>query len=117
DSIAEVRDQAAEIREEVLRDGKPVIGFQVMRSWGEGALKVADGARAAVKALQQTYPGVRISEINAVQDTEIRESFHSSMIMLFEGALLAIIVVWFFLKDIRATLISAAALPLSVIPT
>ncbi len=117
DSIAEVRDQAAEVREEVLRDGKPVIGFQVMRSWGEGALKVADGARAAVEALQQTYPGIRISEINAVQDAEIRESFHSSMIMLFEGALLAIIVVWFFLKDMRATLISAAALPLSVIPT
>ena len=39
------------------------------------------------------------------------------MEMLFEGALLAIIVVWLFLRDWRATLISAAALPLSIIPT
>ena len=39
------------------------------------------------------------------------------MTMLLEGAILAIIVVWFFLRDIRATLISAAALPLAVLPT
>jgi multidrug efflux pump subunit AcrB len=117
DSIANVRDQAAEVRQEVRLDGKPVIGFQVMRAWGEGALKVADGTRAAVKSLQDKYPAIHITEINSVADKEIRESFHGSMIMLIEGAILAIIVVWFFLRDIRATLISATALPLSVIPT
>jgi multidrug efflux pump subunit AcrB len=117
DSLADVHDQAAEVRQEVRLDGKPVIGFQVMRAWGEGALKVADGTRAAVKDLQARYPNIRIVEINSVQDKEIRESFHASMLMLVEGAILAILVVWFFLKDIRATLISAAALPLSVIPT
>jgi multidrug efflux pump subunit AcrB len=117
DSIAEIRDQAAEVRQEVRLNGKTVIGFQVLRAWGEGALKVADGTREAVKKVQEKYPNIRITEINAVQDKEIRESFHASMLMLVEGAILAIIVVWFFLKDIRATLISAAALPLSVIPT
>ncbi|MBP8272611.1 MAG: efflux RND transporter permease subunit, partial [Sphaerotilus sp.] len=117
DSLADVRDQAAEVRQEVRVDGKPVIGFQVMRAWGEGALKVADGTRAAVADLQERYPNIRIIEINSVQDKEIREAFHASMLMLVEGAILAIIVVWLFLKDIRATLISAAALPLSVIPT
>jgi multidrug efflux pump subunit AcrB len=117
DSLADVHDQAAEIRQEVRLDGKPVIGFQVMRAWGEGALKVADGTRAAVKELQQKYPNIRIVEINAVQDKEIRESFHASMLMLVEGAILAIFVVWIFLRDMRATLISATALPLSVIPT
>ncbi len=117
DSIADVRDQAAEVRQEVRLDGRTVIGFQVMRSWGEGALKVADGTRAAVKELQEKYPAIHITEINAVADKEVRESFHGSMIMLIEGAILAIVVVWFFLRDIRATLISAAALPLSVIPT
>ena len=117
DALADVRDQAAEVRQEVLLDGKPVIGFQVMRAWGEGALKVADGTRAAVEKIKRDYPNIQVTEINAVQDAEIRESFHTSMIMLVEGALLAILVVWFFLKDIRATLISAAALPLSVIPT
>ena len=117
DAIADVRDQAAEVRQEVLLDGKPVIGFQVLRAWGEGAVKVADGARDAVKELTRKYPNIKVTEINAVQDKEIRESFQGSMIMLVEGAILAIIVVWLFLRDIRATLISATALPLAVIPT
>jgi multidrug efflux pump subunit AcrB len=117
DAIAEVRDQAAEVRQEVLLDGEPVIGFRVLRAWGEGAVKVADGAREAVKTLQAKYPHIRITEINSVADREIRSQFKGSMIMLVEGALLAIIVVWFFLRNMRATLISAVALPLSVIPT
>ncbi|MEY4760164.1 MAG: hypothetical protein RLZZ200_20, partial [Pseudomonadota bacterium] len=117
DAIAEVRDQAADPTQIAVLDGKQVIGFQVMRAWGEGAVKVADGAREAVKALQSQYPNIRITEINSVADTRVRESFHSSMTMLIEGSILAIIVVWFFLKDIRATLISATALPLAVIPT
>ena len=113
DSIADVRDQAADPTQLALLDGKPVIGFQVMRAWGEGAVKVADGARAAVKQLQTQYPNIQITEINSVADTRVRESFHSSMTMLIEGSILAIIVVWFFLRDIRATLISATALPLA----
>ena len=117
DAIADIRDQAAERTQYALLDGKPVIGFQVMRTWGEGATKVADGAREAVRSVQEKYPHIRVTEINNIQDREIRESFHGSMIMLVEGALLAIIVVWFFLRDIRATLISATALPLAVIPT
>jgi multidrug efflux pump subunit AcrB len=117
DQIAEVRDQAADLRQMALLDGKPVIGFQVMRAWGEGATKVADGAREAVRKLQETYPNIQITEIDNVQDRVIRENFDQSMTMLIEGAILAIIVVWFFLRDIRATLISATALPLAVIPT
>jgi multidrug efflux pump subunit AcrB len=117
DSIATVRDQAAEVRQEMRMDGKTVIGFEVVRAWGEGALKVADGTRVAVEEMKKKYPDIHITEINAVQDKEIRESFKGSMTMLIEGGILAILVVWFFLKDMRATLISAIALPLSVIPT
>ena len=117
DAIASVHDQAAEVRQEVRLDGKPVIGFRVFRAWGEGALKVADGSRAAVKELQARYPQIQLSEIDAVADQNIRNQFRESMTMLLEGALLAIVVVWFFLRNMRATLISAAALPLSVIPT
>jgi multidrug efflux pump subunit AcrB len=116
DSIAEVRDQAADVRQVALLDGKPVIGFEVMRAWGEGALQVADRTREAVKALQSKYPNIKITELYT-QAEYIRKSFRSSMEMLAEGALLAIIVVWFFLRDMRATLISAIALPLAIIPT
>ncbi|HXR51260.1 MAG TPA: efflux RND transporter permease subunit, partial [Steroidobacteraceae bacterium] len=116
DSIAEVRDQAAEVRQVALLDGKQVIGFEVMRAWGEGALQVADRTREAIKELKKKYPNIHITELYT-QAEYIRESFHSSMMMLVEGALLAILVVWLFLRDIRATLISAVALPLAIIPT
>ncbi len=117
DSIADVRDQAAEVRQVAMLDGKPVIGFRVFRAWGEGAVEVADGARDAVQELLKRYPDIQITEINNVSDKQVRRNFRESMIMLIEGAILAIIVVWFFLRDMRATLISAAALPLAVIPT
>lgn len=116
DTIAEIRDQAAERRQLALLDGKPVIGFEVVRAWGASALDVADGSRAAVAELERQYPGVKFTEVNSTVDF-IRRSFSSSMEMLFEGALLAVIVVWIFLRDWRATLISATALPLAIIPT
>ena len=66
--------------------------------------------------LSKQHPNVHFKEVSSTVDF-IRESYASSMEMLFEGALLAVIVVWVFLRDWRATLISAAALPLAIIPT
>ncbi len=116
DTIAEVRDQAAEQRQLALLDGQPVIGFEVVRAWGASAIDVADGTRAAVERLAKQHPNVRFHEVSSTVEF-IRESYSSSMEMLFEGALLAVIVVWIFLRDWRATIISAAALPLAIIPT
>lgn len=116
DTIADIRDQAAERRQLALLDGKPVIGFQVVRAWGASALDVAEASRAAVAELAKQHPNVHFKEVSSTVDF-IRQSYHASMEMLFEGAFLAIIVVWFFLRDWRATFISAAALPLAIIPT
>jgi multidrug efflux pump subunit AcrB len=116
DTIADVRDQAGEQRSAALLDGEPVIGFQIVRSWGASALDVALDARAVVERLQQEYPQVKFAEASS-QVGYIQESFDASMEMLVEGAILAIIVVWLFLRDWRATAVSAVALPLSIIPT
>jgi multidrug efflux pump subunit AcrB len=116
DTIAEVRDQAGEQRSAALLDGEPVIGFQIVRSWGASALDVAKEARAVVERLQTEYPQVKFAEASS-QVGYIQESFDASMEMLIEGAILAIIVVWLFLRDWRATAVSAVALPLSIIPT
>jgi multidrug efflux pump subunit AcrB len=48
--------------------------------------------------------------------TPVKEEYHASLTLLYEGALLAVLVVWLFLRDLRATFVSAVALPLSVIP-
>jgi multidrug efflux pump subunit AcrB len=116
DTIADVRDQAGEQRSAALLDGEPVIGFQIVRSWGASALDVAKEARAVVERLQTEYPHVRFAEASS-QVGYIQESFDASMEMLIEGAVLAIIVVFLFLWDWRATAVSAVALPLSIIPT
>jgi len=116
DTIADVRDQASERRQLALLDGKTVIGFEVVRAWGASALDVAESSRQAVERLGAQHPGVKFKEVSSTVDF-IRRSYSSSMEMLFEGAILAVIVVWVFLRDWRATFISAAALPLAIIPT
>jgi hydrophobe/amphiphile efflux-1 (HAE1) family protein len=116
DTIADVRDQAAEQRAIALLDGKPVVGFEIVRSWGASALDVAKEARRTVDELAAEYPNIEFAEASSTVGY-IQTSFDSSMEMLIEGAILAIIVVWLFLRDWRATAVSAIALPLSIIPT
>jgi multidrug efflux pump subunit AcrB len=67
--------------------------------------------------LRTQYPNIHIGVIDDSPVQQVRESYRTSMEMLLEGAALAILVVWLFLRDWRATLISASALPLAVIPT
>ena len=116
DALADVRDQSSEKTQMALLDGKPVVGFEIVRAWGASALDVAKDARQVVEDLKLQYPDVSFAEVNSTVEY-IQTSYDASMEMLIEGAFLAVLVVWLFLRDWRATLISAAALPLSIIPT
>jgi multidrug efflux pump subunit AcrB len=115
DQIASVSDTVAERRSAALLNGQPVVGFDITRSRSAGEVDVAKGVRAMLAQLKAKHPDIVITEaFNFVDPVE--ENFHGSMYLLYEGAILAVIVVFFFLRDWRATLVSAAALPLSVIP-
>lgn len=116
DQIARIQDTVAEPRAVATQNGQPVVGFEVFRTKGASEVDVARGARAAVEQLQKEHANIVLKQvIDNAQPVE--ENFKGSMELLYEGALLAILVVWWFLRDWRATLVSAAALPLSVIPT
>jgi multidrug efflux pump subunit AcrB len=116
DQIARITDGPAERTTLGYRDGKPVIGFQIKRSNGYSDVSVANGVREAVARFQAAHPEVTITEAsNTVQPIE--DNYHGSMGLLFEGAILAVLVVWWFLRDGRATFLSAVALPLSILPT
>src|SRR5688572_22818539 len=91
DDVAGVRDQASEQRQMALLDGKPVVGFQVVRSWGASALGVAEDARSTVERLKTQFPNVTFSEASNTVEY-IQESYDASMEMLVEGAVLAVIV-------------------------
>ena len=116
DQVATVADATAEPRAAALLEGRPVVGFEIVRARGFGELEVAEGVRRVVAALQAQRPDLRLVE--AVDFTgQIVENYDGSMRLLYEGAALAVLVVFLFLRDARATFVAAVALPLSVIPT
>ena len=116
DQVATVSDTVAEQRSAALLNGRPVVGFEITRSRGAGEIDVADGVRAQLEKLKAEHPHIRVTEAFNFVDP-VQENFDGSMWLLLEGALLAVLVVWLFLRDWRATLVSAAALPLSILPT
>ncbi|WP_313167892.1 efflux RND transporter permease subunit [Massilia oculi] len=114
DQVATVSDGVAEQRSAALLDGRPVTSFAVYRARGADEVRMAEGVTAALHALAQD--GMSFDLVAGSVDYTM-EQYRGSMQMLVEGALLAVLVVWWFLRDWRATLVAAAALPLSILPT
>src|SRR5450830_952030 len=115
DQVATVTDTIAEPRAVATQDGLSTVAFEIFRTKGASETAVADGARAAIAKLQGEYPNIELKE-SIDNASPVKENFDGSMELLYEGALLAVLVVWWFLRDWRATLVAAAALPLSVLP-
>ncbi|MCL6470180.1 MAG: efflux RND transporter permease subunit, partial [Ralstonia sp.] len=115
DQVASVRDTIAEPRALAEQDGKSVVAFEVFRTKGASEVAVAKGARDAISDLQKENSNVALQQ-SIDNAFPVEEDFAGSMELLYEGALLAVLVVWWFLRDWRATLVAAAALPLSVMP-
>ncbi|MGP0058771.1 MAG: efflux RND transporter permease subunit [Beijerinckiaceae bacterium] len=115
DDLGVVTDTIAEPRTFAEFDGKPVVAFSILRSKGASDVTVAAGVAKLVDEIRAEHPEVELRVIDtSVQYTE--GNYDSAMHTLFEGAALAIIVVFVFLRDIRATVIAAVALPLSIVP-
>lgn len=114
--VAQVEDGPARRTQQALLDGKTVVGFQVFRSENNGEVEVAARVREAMVRLQAELPTVTFREVGD-SVTRVHDKYASSMATFYEGALLAILVVWIFLRDNRATFVAAVALPLAAIPT
>jgi multidrug efflux pump subunit AcrB len=115
-ALARVTDGGAEPKSAALLDDRTVVGVSVQRTKGSSEVAVGQAVRARMTRLAAEHPQVKFLEVSStVEDADA--SYRSSMQMLFEGAILAVLVVWLFLRDWRATWISALALPLSVLPT
>ncbi|MGR9180152.1 efflux RND transporter permease subunit (plasmid) [Rhizobium leguminosarum] len=116
DDVASVTDSFAERSSMAYLDGKPVVAVEIKRSNGFSDSGVADDVDKAMKEFAAKHSNVQIEEAYSTIGPII-DNYDGSIHMLYEGAILAIIVVWLFLRDWRATILSAVALPLSVIPT
>lgn len=115
DQIASVKDTVAEPTAAAFLDGQPVVGFEIVRSRGASEVEVGRGVREKLAALRVARPDLQITESFDFV-TPVEDEFNASMTLLYEGAILAVLVVWLFLRDFRATVVSAVALPLSAIP-
>ncbi|MCW2338908.1 multidrug efflux pump subunit AcrB [Sphingobium sp. B2D3A] len=114
--IASVTDGYGEQKRLAKVGGKQVVNFSIERAKGASDVSVFDETLKVLKQLETENPGIRFYQrFNSVNYT--KSQYSSSMHALIEGAVLAVIVVFIFLRDWRATVISAIAIPLSAIPT
>jgi len=114
--IATVKDGYSERTSISEVGGKEVVNFYMNRARGASDLTVYDAALKEMDKIETENPGVKFIKLSTTT-TYTRGQYKSSMWALVEGAVLAVVVVFIFLRDWRATAISAVAIPLSAIPT
>ena len=114
--VAQVGQGAEEQRGFARLDGRPVVAFQVMKTRDSSDVAVEDNVKKAIDTLQAKQAGVSFVKIFSTVD-ETRASFAATEHTLLEGMLLASLVVFLFLREWRATLITAIAMPVSLVPT
>ncbi len=114
-SLATVRDGYAEQRTIAKMNGRQVLSFSIERSKGASDVSVYKAVNIELDALRASNKKVTFTELfTSVNYT--MDQYKSAIHAMIEGALLAVLVVFLFLRDWRATLISAIAIPLSAIP-
>ena len=118
-TLAQVSDGTTEPRQRALLNGEQVVAFSVVRSTGSSVVDVQQAVEEELTKIRDSSflpPGTEIERIRT-RAKFVEESYFASVEHLLLGGLLAIIVIWIFLKDFRAAAISAVAMPLSMVPT
>jgi multidrug efflux pump subunit AcrB len=115
DDLGVITDTVAEPRTFARYNGAPVVGFSILRSKGASDVVIAQSVAARIEEVRKEHPEVDLRLIDSSVNYTLG-NYESAMHTLYEGAALAIIVVLLFLRDIRATIIAAITLPLSIFP-
>ena len=115
DQVASVQDGIADRTTIAQLNGVSAVGFKIYRAKGFDEIRIVEGITAVLKRLAAAEPSLTYTHVSG-SVAYTKEQYEGSMHMLYEGGLLAVVVVFFFLRDWRATLIAAVALPLSILP-
>ncbi len=115
EQLGRVFDGSAELRNFATLDGRPVVALAVYRATGKSDLDTAKKVAAELERLRERYPDAIIEKIDDAT-LYTAGNFDSAMRTLYEGMALAVLVVFLFLRNLRATVIAATALPLSILP-
>ncbi|MGV3730105.1 MAG: efflux RND transporter permease subunit [Sphingopyxis sp.] len=114
--VAKVTDSYAEQRNLAKIGGRQVLSFSIEKAKGSSDVTIHDETMKKLEQIKKANPKVDF-KILFTRTEYTKEQYRSSMLAMIEGAVLAVVVVFLFLRDWRATLISALAIPLSAIPT
>jgi multidrug efflux pump subunit AcrB len=114
--IADVHDGIEEVRSIARLNGRPATAFGVFKAKGASDVAVFKAVQVELGKIQSETPALHMKMITNTVDHTVR-TYHSSLKSLIEGSVLAVVVVWMFLRNWRATVISALAIPLSAVPT
>ena len=114
--IAEVRDGVAEVRSISRLDGRPATTFGVSKAKGASDVATLRQVEAELDKITKENPSVHLRQVFTTVDFT-KQQYHASIEALIEGALLAVAIVYLFLRDWRATGIAALAIPLAALPT
>ena len=114
--VASVTDGYAEQRNLAKIGNRQVLNFSIEKAKGASDVTIHDEAMKKLAEIKKANPQVEF-KILFTRTEYTKEQYRSSMLAMIEGAILAVVVVFLFLRDWRATLISALAIPLSAIPT
>ena len=115
--VASVEDGFEELRTRIRTNGEPAVSFEVIKQSGANTVAIADAVKKKLATMESAFPsGVKASVI-IDQSKFIRQNAHEVEIAIVFGGAMAILVILVFMLDLRSTLISAVALPTSVIAT
>jgi multidrug efflux pump subunit AcrB len=113
--VAAIEDGIAEPRSFARLDGRPVVAVAISRARGASDATVSAAIEAELASLAASARGARFAVIDGSVAYTLG-NYRAAMRALIEGAALAVLVVFVFLRDLRATLVSAVALPLAALP-
>jgi multidrug efflux pump len=115
--VAEVDDSVENLRNAGLANGKPAVLVILYRQPGANIIDAIDNVKAVLPQLQASLPGdVDVNQV-ADRSTTIRTSLHDTELTLIIAVSLVVLVVFVFLRNVRATLIPSVAVPVSIIGT
>ena len=114
--LGAVVDSWDEPRSRARFNGAEVVAFDVYRSRGSSEVDVAKAVVKSIEEINKSQKNIQIEEVTSSVEF-VNESYLASIETLGIGALLAILVVWWFLRDLRATFVTAVAMPMSLLPT
>ena len=115
--ISRVEDGHQELRTRIRVNGEPAVSFDVLKQSGTNTIAVSDAVVAKLALVQKTFPQGMQADLIIEQARFIRENTHEVEVSIVYGGAMAILVILFFMLDLRSMLISSVALPTSVVST